>query len=159
VNSRANKTYQPQWSKYKGEVEAHELKELEHGEDKIDEYEVDHRGNGAQELGYEDEVAYGDGDELGELECEYKGGRYELFELKYEGHGHGELMHEPKHDAEANYTEHNAETSYTDREPMGFNCDIKQMGEYTPHPHFFTPTPSLLPPHTLCVHNAPRSNQ
>jgi hypothetical protein len=128
ANLRANETYQPQWSEYKGEIEAHELKELEHGEDKIDEYErgryepqgLDHGGNGAQELGelgYEEEAAYGDGDELGELEREYERGIYEPFGLEYEGYEHEELVHEPKRGTEASYAQHAQRPTTRDANP------------------------------------------
>jgi hypothetical protein len=119
---------------YEGEVGGYELRELERDEDGRDE----HRER--------------------EYERKHEEARYEPKGLKYEGdegYKHEEFMHEPKHDAEANYMERNAETGYTEREPTGFDCNVEQTGEYTPHP--FPPFPN--PPPTPRARDAPRSNQ
>jgi hypothetical protein len=132
--------------------------EPEYGIQGLEELEPHYDGTGEdwetrdeREIEGDEEIAH----ELGKLEREYEGGIYEPSGLEYEGHEHGELMHEPKRDAEANYTERNAETGYAEREPTGFDCNVEQTGEYTPHP--FPPFPN--PPPTPRTCDAPRSNQ
>ncbi|KIM88431.1 hypothetical protein PILCRDRAFT_3427 [Piloderma croceum F 1598] len=125
--------------KYKGEVEGYELKELEHGEGKIDEYgEREH-------------------------ECEYEEEKYEPKGLKYEGeegYEHKELAYEPKCDnRETSYApgnnEHEGPIYHNVRTAPPYLVDQEATGEYI-HTHFpSTPTPAPTPR----ARDTPCSNQ
>jgi hypothetical protein len=71
-------------------------------------------------------------------------------EYKPEGFAYGgNKIHKPERDVEASYMEYGTETGYTEHEPIGFNRNVEQTGEYTPLPHFLTPTP------TPCTRDVP----
>jgi hypothetical protein len=131
------------------EYEAQELEELDHHNDGTGE---DWEIRDEREIEGDEEIAH----ELGELEHEYEGGIHEPFRLGYEGYEHEELVHEPKRDTETNYTEHDTETDYAEHEPIGFDRNVEQTGEYVPPIPFPSP-PS--PTSTPYAREAPRSNQ